>query len=115
MVSVTRWMETRRNDNVRISPANVDAVAGPIRCRLHFRIIGPFVNQLIAPGCNVAQPLRDRPIFIFELLHRGGIVHIDSEETGLRTGNRSPIAIAEFPAPRLNLLQIGRGAVLPAG
>jgi hypothetical protein len=104
-------MDAWRNDNVGTAPANVDARAGMFRGRVHLRIIGPLVNEGVTTRGDDAQALRGCPVFILQPLHCGGIVHIDSEETGLRTGNRAPVAIGELTRPRFNLCEIGRGAV----
>src|SRR5208283_1875521 len=108
-------MNTWRDHNVGVTSSNVYAWAGPIRGRAHIRVFGPFVNELITLRCDVGQTIRDRPVFIFQPLHCGGIIYIHNKETGVRPRNGSPVASAELPEPRLNLLRIGCGMAMPAG
>ena len=113
VVDMAARMDTRRNDDVGILPANVDALAGAIRCRAHVRILRPLVNELIAPGRDVGETLRYQPEFNFQLHHCLGHIHINSEKAGIETRRRTPIAVGILASPRFNLPNVGRGEVLP--
>jgi hypothetical protein len=107
------WMNARRDDDIGIPPANVYAVARAIRGRTNLLILRPFVQELIPARCDIAQPFGNVAVLIFHLSHCAGIVHVHSEETGLRAADSAPIAAGILPHPCLNLRHIGRSTVLP--
>lgn len=81
-------------ESLPIAPAKSllvnDAFTRSLRSRAHLRIARPLVDERITAAGNHAQPVGDRAVFVFQTLHRSGVIYIYGKETRVGACDRAP-------------------------